>query len=756
MTSGVPGRQSSAAVPRRFGRASALACFGFATRFALLVWAVDVFRIVRADLAANHAPWRALAAGLLAALFRGLLVSLCGAACVALLLLLSAVRRGFTHQPAWRWRVRGYLLDGSAQEQLVRAGTLLAVLPLMAAVGSGMFVLGQRLIVGMARPEFALLALVLFVPLAGLGTLLASRLALMPHVGPRCFARTVHYAAWLALLVAIASGLFVHHYRAPLAYLPWPVIGQLLGALLVAALVQRPFARLPRWTRRPLRGLALGLLAGAAICAQLQSPTAVLPRQIAERETLSGRIGQAALLWLWDRDHDGYLPFLGGGDCAANDPTRNPAATDVPGNGIDEDCDGSDLDLRAAAVRGRSDFPVPAQVPRRPPIILITVDAFAASHMRALGYSRALTSHIDAFATRSVFFRDCFAQGPSTRLSFPAIFTSRWDTQIEQQLTGRHPFPISPHETLLAQTLDAAGYDTSAVLPDPYFSPRFWQGITRGFAHVIESPFTTEPALAHNGGRVTDAAIAELTRERSKPLFLWVHYYDAHSPHEQPDGVPAYGKTRADLYDAELNFVDREVGRLLEAIDKQFAGQALVVLTGDHGVAFDEPRHATFNYGYDLYTAVLHVPLIVHAPFLSARTLDSVVSTMDIVPTLANLLRLPGPFRYEGTSLVPELFTGKPSRPPELMHQMFLEERLWKEQDPLERVSLRTNEFDLLQDRKTGFFELYAFRKDYFETHDLALDPVYGAQLAALRKQLTILLYSARPRPRPNEEPHRP
>ena len=85
------------------------------------------------------------------------------------------------------------------------------------------------------------------------------------------------------------------------------------------------------------------------------------------------------------------------------------------------------------------------------------------------------------------------------------------------------------------------------------------------------------------------------------------------------------------------------------------------------------------------------------------------------------------------------------SRPPELMHQMFIEERKWKQEEPLERVSLRTDRFDLLQDRKTGFFELYDYRDDYFETRDLALDPMYAPTLSALRKQLTVLLYNAQP-----------
>jgi arylsulfatase A-like enzyme len=506
---------------------------------------------------------------------------------------------------------------------------------------------------------------------------------------------------------------------------------------------QRLVVRLPRWTRRPRAVAVIVLGIGSLVIASYASPLAVLARQISERDTFTGRLGQSALLWAWDRDRDGYLPGFGGGDCAPRDAKRNPGATDIPGNGIDEDCDGGDLDPKRTAARGKYDFPVPAGVPERPPIVLITVDAFAARHMHALGYARSLTPQIDALAARSVFFRQCYAQGPSTRLSFPSLFASRWDTQIEQELVGHHPFPIAPSEVLLAEVLQQAGYDTSAILSDHYFSPRFWRGITRGFSRLVEEPFEAAPKLPHDGVRVTDAALAELKRPHEKPLFLWVHYYDAHSPHQQPPDVPVFGTSRQDIYDAELNLVDREVGRLLAAINAETSGHAVVVLTADHGIAFDEPRHADFNYGYDLHTSVLHVPLIVAAPFLTPRALDGVVSTMDIAPTLANLLRLERRLPYEGMSLVPELFQGETRRPPELMHQMFIEERKWKHEEPLERVSLRTDRFNLLQDRKTGMYELYDYRTDYYETNNLALDPLYGPTLARLRRELTSLLYSA-------------
>jgi arylsulfatase A-like enzyme len=742
-----------------FVPAPPLACFGFAVRYAVLVWAFDAWRIVQADLG----PPQPIVLGLLAGLFRGLFVALPLALLVALLLWFSALRRAVSGEPSWPARVRGWLLDGSYAQHMVRAGTLIALPVVAVAYAGAAFTLSERLIVGMALPEFAAIAIVavqvlllgaaiaLVPPLSALGMLFASLLSRIPWLGPRCFGRALHYAGWLLLGAAAALTAFISHYWGALSYLPLDDVAQLSGAALAATLLSLAAERLPLRTRTPRRlaALLLVLIAVAAACSL--RPMQLRARQIAERESLSGRIGQAALLWVWDRDRDGYLRILGGGDCAPRDPTRNPGATDIPGNGIDEDCDGRDLDPKALAARGMFQYPVPTEVPDRPPIVLITIDAFAASHMHALGYGRNLTPKLDAFAARSAFFRHCFSQGPSTRLSFPSLFTSRWDSQIEQELVGKHPFPIGEREVLLAQIMKDAGYDTAAVLPDRYFGPQRWSGITRGFSRVIESPYTTEPKLPHNGARVTDAAIEELQRARVRPLFLWVHYYDAHSPHVQPEQAPKYGTDRADLYDAELNFVDQQFGRLIEAIDAELGGKAVVLVTGDHGVAFDEPRHEKFNYGYDLYTSVLHVPLMVHAAFVSPRQLDGLVSTMDITPTLTNLLRLPGPFNFEGVSLVPELLTGKSNRPPELMHQMFLEERLWKKEPPLERVALRTQHYSLLQDRKSGFFELYAWPEDYFETHDLALDPAYEPTLLALRQQLALLVYTAQPPPAASE-----
>jgi arylsulfatase A-like enzyme len=367
--------------------------------------------------------------------------------------------------------------------------------------------------------------------------------------------------------------------------------------------------------------------------------------------------------------------------------------------------------------------------------------------MHALGSKRSVTPKLDAYAARSALFRYAFAQGPSTRLSFPALFTSRWDSQIKKRAApGSRPSAIDDSEQMLAEVLSAEGYDTQAVVPDAYFRRSRWPSLTAGFKQVIDT--AAKLAVTHNSAAVTDAALSVINHDRKKPLFLWVHYYDAHSPHVQPADIQPFGTDRSDIYDAELKLVDREVGRLLATIEARHSDNAVVFLTGDHGIAFDEGRHGRFNYGYDLSTNVLHVPLIVAGPQVRTQVLDSIVSTMDIAPTITNLLRIKRPKSFEGASLLPELFSGHVTRPARLVHEFFLEERLWEQREPLEQISLRTDQYNLVHDRVRGVYALYDWRADYLESTNLADVPEKQRELQALKQQLALMTYRVYPRAR--------
>jgi arylsulfatase A-like enzyme len=196
-------------------------------------------------------------------------------------------------------------------------------------------------------------------------------------------------------------------------------------------------------------------------------------------------------------------------------------------------------------------------------------------------------------------------------------------------------------------------------------------------------------------------------------------------------GAARKGGTEETLYDAELGYIDKELARLIAALDAR-TDPAVAIFTADHGTVFHPSPTRRGHYGYDLHTATLHVPLVVHGAGLSPARVNSVVATMDIAPTIADLLRL-SVSDFEGTSLLPELLgtARDPSRV--LFHEFYLPERDFRGQDPLELVSVRNSRYDLVLDRLEGTYELYDWSTDYFEEHEIYEDRARSSDVVRLR-----------------------
>jgi len=693
-------------------------------------------------------------------------------------------------------RIKSWLRDGEPavhQQRIARVATWVLCVLLFGAL---FIAAAPAVVLGVARPinvAFGLLGVVL--GLALVSALLAPLLHRWSLFWLRLYARvpgiswlvgkTWRALAVLALKLTLAGVVVLALTWRVLSHLPWAAV--VCSALAVSLSLVSVWIHMLLARRSKIFGYVLSVVFCAAWLSTawvgFSVKQASVPTRLAMGEGLNlGRLGLLAVGAVLDVDGDGIAFGFGGGDCAPFDASRYPGAIDVPGNAIDENCDGEDLDPSLAGeFKGRIDFPTPQGFPKRPHVVLISVDALAPRYLAAFGakptgQTQDIAPQMSAFDAQSVSFHACFTQGPSTRLSLPALFTSRYDSEIARKLQGRFPYEIMPSNQMLAELMSERGYYTAAVLPESYFLPTNWRGLTQGFKYVDGAPSKLLKAgAAHNAAAVADAAIAVFARppdaadpagkqgglvearapaaaasawDHSRPLFLWTHFYDAHWPHEQPASGPKYGDTEEHRYQAEVTLVDTQVGRLLEAIKRELGPDTLVVLTADHGVGFDRPRHAKQGYGHDLSSAVLQVPMMWRHPSLKPHRELGLCSTLDILPTLANLLGLKLKGAPRGTSLVPGL-KAEVSEPRVLFHQYFVPEQQVRRKEPLKLVSIRSERFNLVLDRDHGSISAWNWKQDFFEAEDLWPDGQSAEQAHELSRLRQILdLYTFRVRGR--------
>ncbi|MBX3127086.1 MAG: sulfatase [Polyangiaceae bacterium] len=346
----------------------------------------------------------------------------------------------------------------------------------------------------------------------------------------------------------------------------------------------------------------------------------------------------------------------------------------------------------AAPAEAQPSAPAPAPTPAQPEpekpvehLILLTVDSLRAD-MPWLGYPRDIAPNLTKLAESSVVYSRAYSISSYTSMSLAGLMSGRYPGELARD--GRTTSRFGPEALMLAEVLAERGFHTLGVHGHVYFLGD--TGIKQGFAewHVVPR-ITMRPA---RDGHVTDAELADLlldalrrhASERPKQrLFAWAHFMDPHyayvahelvnysgDPYALPDGgsaeplepgarLSAVGQRLRNLYDREVRFTDAQVGRVLDYLQQEpaFAGAAIVV-SADHGEAFGEHK-SYFEHGYYLHEVVTRVPLLVHAPGLRPKRLDVRRSHIDLPRTFLELLDVPAPESFRGTSLVAELRGGE-------------------------------------------------------------------------------------------------
>jgi len=319
-------------------------------------------------------------------------------------------------------------------------------------------------------------------------------------------------------------------------------------------------------------------------------------------------------------------------------------------------------------------------------VIFILLDTLRADHLSAYGYGKETTPSLAAFAREGVLFEQARSQAACTFPSVNSILTSRWPAVFLGQPGGRMGIPEGI--AALPEILGGRGYRTIAVSASPIVrrSPSQHNahgGFARGFELFDETCF-------HRRADCVNRRARRYLNHVSEPLFLYLHYMDAHSVYEPPSPyrerfVEPYPEGRSwvvegnlrplqlslagkgphvevsardmsflrGLYDGEIAYLDSQLGALFADLEARgLFERSIVIVAADHGEEFME--HGRIFHCELLFDSSIHVPLLVRAPGLERRgRISALVQNLDIAPTILDYLGLAADPKFEGVSLRP-------------------------------------------------------------------------------------------------------
>jgi choline-sulfatase len=385
-------------------------------------------------------------------------------------------------------------------------------------------------------------------------------------------------------------------------------------------------------------------------------------------------------------------------------------------------------------------------------VILISMDALRYDRTGTGGNKEGLTPNLDSLAEESIVFHNAVSAAPWTLPSHMSVWTARWpsvhgitnklkllseDKMVPTILSpGIETFP----DILIREGWIAGGFTGGAGVQASF-------GFGRGFDHYLDDRYFG--GLDHS---IPDA-LQWLKAHQSERFFMFLHGYDAHGQYELSDASRATArgdykgkldgtiaenaklregalaaikrpgdppslqsildkddaKYLLDVYDQKVKEADQRLGSFLSEVRSSgLLDRTIVIVMSDHGDEFME--HGALDHGATLYEEQLHVVMMMRIPGYARRhDVDAVVRTVDIFPTLFDMIGLAVPAGVDGTSLLP-LLRGEPQ---ELTAYSESDYRLF-----VHLRSIRKGNEKLVLDLEDGKRELYDVSKDPGERED--------------------------------------
>lgn len=400
------------------------------------------------------------------------------------------------------------------------------------------------------------------------------------------------------------------------------------------------------------------------------------------------------------------------------------------------------------------------KVPKGPNVLLISLDTLRADHLHCYGYDRETSPNIDKFAEEGVLFSQNTSAAPLTTPSHMSMFTSLYPSVHGVVSTERK---LAESLITLAEILKEQDYTTSAFISAPIMLP-YELGFGQGFDHYDDFTITLDQEADlfmlndrcrgqndHPICPIThDMVVSWLENNYHKKFFIFLHYWDIHG-----DYAPSYpyntmfdpgyegdfngdyahikmikpGISERDLehmialYDGEIRYVDSYIEKLFNKLEElNLMDKTLIILTADHGEEFLE--HGSNWHGKTMYDEVTHVPLIMRYPtsIPKNKVISSQVSSVDIMPTILDILGISIEHQIQGQTLLP----------------LVLEEEKPASMSAYCEADLSGRELKSVRVAKYKF--IYSERDKKEELYDLVDDPNEQNNLIESRPELTKVL----------------
>jgi arylsulfatase A-like enzyme len=476
-----------------------------------------------------------------------------------------------------------------------------------------------------------------------------------------------------------------------------------------------------------------------------------------------------------DVDGDGYSPPE---DCDDGDASINPGAEDIPNDGIDQDCSGRD----SGGINN---------------VVLIMTDDMSLADLAYMPKTQAL------IGGQGVTFANAFTNNPLCCPTRATVLTGQRSAhhgvQSNDSREGTGGYPKLDHSNTLATWADADGFTTAHIgkffngygnfdyipgVNDLLEVPPGWND-WQSFTRTIK-PFQYK--ISDNGQKVqyrrdeddyyTDviATRAVETIEESvaanRPLFLWA---SIHAPHAVQRGPAVPAPRHEEVYDGlelpmspsfdEVDVSDKpqyirdsprltaadiaelrtrheaRVESLLAAddlvedvynalLDQGILDETLLVFTSDNGFLLGEHRRQGKQVPYE---ESIRVPLLIRGgPFAGGRTIDGLVSNLDLAPTFVSTLGVAPQRTMDGIDLTPAA-----DNPTLLEDRALIIESF---DAPTPYMAVRTESW-IWVEYDSGERELYDLVADPYQLESRHADPAYSAE----RNQLEAVLAQLRP-----------